>query len=129
MTRKWESFAAWLASTFFVLSPALALAAGLPTQIVTCTGVNCSVCDLATVAQNVLNTGIFIMVFLSAVLFAWAGWEMLTAQGSTEKYSHAKSIFGNVVLGLVIILAGWIVIDTLMRAMLGSSFGPWNKIC
>lgn len=129
MIRKWESFAAWLASMFLVFSPALAFAAGLPQQIVTCTGVNCSVCDIATTAQNVLNTAIFIMVFLSAVLFAWAGWKMLTAQGNTESYSQGKAIFGNVVLGLVIILAGWIVIDTLMKTMTNGSFGPWNKIC
>ena len=129
MTRKWESFVTWLAGTFFVFSPALAFAAGLPERIVTCNGVDCDVCDIAIVAQNVLNTAIFILVALSAVLFAWAGWKMLIAQGDTESYSAGKRIFGNVVLGLVIILMGWIVIDTLMRTMLGSDFGPWNKIC
>jgi len=129
MTRKWESFVTWLTGMFFVFSPALALAAGLPTKIVTCNGVDCTVCDIAIVAQNVLNTAIFVLVALSAVLFAYAGWKMLTAQGNTESYSQGKSIFGNVVLGLVIILAGWIVIDTLMKTMTNSSFGPWNKIC
>jgi hypothetical protein len=116
-------------TSLLFLTPALAFAAGLPAQIVSCTGVNCTVCDIATTAQNVLNTGIFVMVFLSAVLFAYAGWEALTAAGNTEKYAHAKSIFGNVVLGLVIILSAWLVIDTLMRTMLGSGFGPWNAIC
>ena len=129
MTRKWESFVTWLAGMFFVFSPALAFAAGLPERIVTCNGVDCNVCDIAIVAQNVLNTAIFILVALSAVLFAWAGWKMLIAQGDTESYSAGKRIFGNVVLGLVILLMGWIVIDTLMRTMLGSDFGPWNKIC
>ena len=136
MTRKWESFVTWLAGMFVVFSPALAFAAGLPKQIVTCNGAvagnglpACSVCDIAIVAQNVLNTAIFILVALSAVLFAWAGWKMLIAQGDTESYSAGKRIFGNVVLGLVILLMGWIVIDTLMRTMLGSDFGPWNKIC
>ena len=129
MTRKWESFTAWMVSMFFVFSPALAFAAGLPERIVTCNGVDCNVCYIATVAQNVLNTAIFIMVFLSAVLFAWAGWKMLTAQGDTESYTAGKRIFGNVVLGLIIILAGWIVIDTLMKTMTNSPFGPWNKIC
>ena len=129
MTGKWNSFATWLAGTFFFLSPAFALAAALPQQIVSCNGVDCSVCDIATTAQNALNTGIFIMIFLSAVLFAWAGWEALTSAGNAEQYAHAKRIFGNVVLGLVIILAGWIVIDTLMKTMTKGSFGPWNKIC
>lgn len=107
--------------------PVAAFAAGLPEQIVPCNGVDCNVCHLATLAQNILNTAIFLMVFLSAVLFAWAGWEMLTAQGDAEKYGHAKGIFGNVVIGLVIILAAWLVVDTLMYSITGSHL--WNKIC
>ncbi len=126
--------AALLTVVFFV-APSLALAANsLPGQIVpeTCNQVGgCqSVCDLATVAQNVLNTGIYIAVFLSAVLFAWAGWLYLTSVAGGE-ISRAKEIFMNVAVGLVIILAGWLVVDTLMRTLVGSdsNFGPWNKVC
>ena len=93
-------------------------------------GTECTVCSLATLAQNVLNTGIFIAVFFSAIMFAWAGWELLTSQGNEEKYTHAKSIFLNVMIGLIIILAAWLVVDTLMRAMLGAKLGPsWSAIC
>ena len=123
---------------FFIapsIAPSIALAANpLPGQIVpvSCNEVGgCqSVCDLATVAQNVLNTGIYVAVFLSAVLFAWAGWLYLTSVAGGE-ISRAKEIFVNVAVGLVIILAGWLVVDTLMRTLVGNggSFGPWNKIC
>lgn len=122
---------ALLAALAVFLAPTLTLAAGLPSQIVTCTGIDCGVCDLAQLAQNVLNTGIYIAVFLSAVLFAYAGAIMATAGGNTEKISSARGIFTNVAIGLVIILAGWLVVDTLMRTLVGSnsSFGPWNRIC
>lgn len=114
--------------------PALSLAAGIPDKIVPCdgtklSGTECTVCSLATLAQNVLNTGIFIAVFFSAIMFAWAGWELLTSQGNEEKYSKAKTIFLNVFIGLIIILAAWLVVDTLMRALLGAKFGPWSAIC
>lgn len=120
----------------FFIAPSIVLAANaLPGQIVpeSCNegiGGCKSVCDLATVAQNVLNTGIYIAVFLSAVLFAWAGWLYLTSVAGGE-ISRAKEIFVNVAVGLVIILAGWLVVDTLMRTLVGNggSFGPWNKIC
>ncbi len=88
-----------------------------------------SVCDIAQVAQNLLNDGIYIAVFLSAMLFAWAGWKYLTNVASSEGVTKAKEIFINVAVGLVIILAGWIVVDTLMKTLTGASFGPWNKIC
>ncbi len=120
----------------FFIAPSIVLAQrnSLPGQIVpaSCNEVGgCqSICDLATIAQNVLNTGIYIAVFLSAILFAWAGWLYLTSAAGSE-ISRAKSIFFNVVVGLVIILAGWLVVDTLMRTLVGNggSFGPWNKIC
>jgi len=125
-----------LLTIVFFVAPSIALAAAaLPGQIVpekcnTQIGGCESICDLATVAQNVLNTGIYIAVFLSAALFAWAGWLYLTSVAGNE-ISRAKEIFVNVAVGLVIILAGWLVVDTLMRTLVGNggSFGPWNKIC
>ncbi len=99
-------------------------AQGMPKQIVpeTCNqpGGCQSICDIVTLAQNVLNTGIFIAVVLSAILFAYAGFKLLTAGGNTEVYAQGKRIFGNVLIGLIIILAGWIVVDTLMRTFTGS---------
>ena len=113
--------------------PALASAAGLPGQIVptSCNGKGgCqSICDIATIAQNILTTGIYLAVFLCAVLFAWAGLKMLTSVANPGERSKAKGIFINVAVGLVIILAGWLIVDTLMRTLTGANFGPWNKIC
>ena len=124
-----------LFTVVFFIAPSFALAASaLPGQIVPekCNQVGgCeSVCELATVAQNVLNTGIYIAVFLSAVLFAWAGFLYLTSVAGSE-VSRAKSVFTDVAIGLVIILAGWLVVDTLMKTLVDQSggFGPWNKVC
>ena len=120
----------------FIIAPSVVLAASnsLPGAIVPkeCNdpGGCQSICQLEILAQNVLNTGIYIAVFLSAILFAWAGWLYLTGVAGSD-LSRAKSIFTNVAVGLVIILIGWLVVDTLMKTLTGSSstFGPWNKIC
>ena len=117
-------------------APAIVSSAVMPGQIVPCTGAlpketACTICDIAQVAQNVLNTGIFIAVFLSAILFAWAGGIYLTNVANPGGVTKAKTLFGNVLVGLLIILGAWIVIDTLMRTLVNPSaqFGPWNKIC
>jgi hypothetical protein len=108
--------------------------AQIPT-IVPCTGAMgdkpCTFCHIGQLAQNILNGGIYIAVFLSAVLFAWAGWQYITAGGESGKASEAKKIFWNVGIGLVIILAAWLVIDFIMKMLTneGALFGPWNKIC
>ena len=108
--------------------------AGLPKQIVTCNGAvagnglpACGCEHLIALAQNLINTGIFIAIFLSAMLFAYAGWLYLTNEAIGEQ-QKAKGIFANVVIGLIIILAAWLVVDTLMKGVLKDNI-TWNNIC
>src|SRR3990167_57646 len=96
MVRRQVVRVAVLLAIVFFIAPSIALAASpLPGQIVPeqCNQVGgCqSVCDIATVAQNVLNTGIYIAVFLSAVLFAWAGWLYLTSVAGNERSEEHTS--------------------------------------
>ena len=108
--------------------PTIASAASFPVNgIVPCDGPNCTVCSLATLAQNILNIGIYLAVFLSAVLFAWAGWKYLTAGGDTGEVASAKKIFWNVAIGLIIILGAWLVVDTLVHTL--TNIGAWNSLC
>ncbi len=120
--------------TIATSAPSLALAANaLPSQIVPeeCNqkGGCQSICDLAQVAHNILNTGIYIAVFLSAILFAWAGWLYLTDVANAGQHSKAVEVFQYVATGLVIILIGWLVVDVLIRTLAGDNFSSWNKIC
>lgn len=113
------------------LTPSVALGAALPGKIVPCNGTDCEVCHIAQLAQNLMNTGIFIAVFLSAVLFAWAGWKYLTNAANPGQTGKAKAIFWNVTVGLIIILGAWLLVDTIMKVLVGNTgvMGPWNKIC
>lgn len=92
---------------------------------------DCSVCDLAQLAQNLLNAGVYMLVILAAVMFAWAGFEALTSAGNSAKYTKAKRVFSNVTVGLVILLVSWVCVDTLMKSFVkeDNRFGPWNQVC
>lgn len=112
------------------ISPAVSLAQQVPIPTIvpsTCDGPNCTICDLAKLAQNVANAGIFIAVFLSAVLFAYAGVKYLTAGGSGTKLGEAKQIFFNVGVGLIIILAAWLIVDSIVYTLTGRH--NWNTLC
>lgn len=123
----------WYVVLLIVMAIAPSIAFGAIPTIVpqNCQGANaaqnCSVCDIAQLAQNVLNAGIIIAVILSAILFAWAGFKYLSAAGSESQVKNAQGIFLNVLVGLLIILAAWLVVDTLMATLTGSHL--WNKIC
>lgn len=111
-----------------VIVPTAALGASLPTGgLVPCNGPNCTICSLATLAQNLLTIGIYLSVFLSAVLFAWAGWKYLSAGGNPSEINAAKNIFWNVAVGLIIILAAWLIVDTLIHTL--TNLGNWNSLC
>jgi hypothetical protein len=122
----------------FFLLPALVFANHEQTGgIVPCSGGDeCDACHLVQLAQNILDFLIIFTVSISAVLFVVAGLMMVTSAGDTGKLSKAKSIFTNVVIGLIIVLAAWLIIDTVMKAFLftgpssGSqiNIGPWNEI-
>ena len=62
-------------------------------------------------------------------MFAVAGWKMLTGKtlGESDKISEAKKVLWNVIIGLVIILAAWLLVDTIMRTLTTSQ--AWSNIC
>ncbi len=121
--------------TSFVFVPAIAMAAGMQPIVPNDCNVpgGCqSVCDLALLAQNVLNDGIYLAVFLSAVLFAWAGFKHMTAGGSPDQIHQANKVFSAVFIGLIIILSAWLIVGTLLSVIAGGGptpTMPWNQIC
>lgn len=100
---------------------------GLPERIVPCEGVDCTCQDLITLSQNLLNGGIFLAVFISAMLFAYAGWLYVSNEAIGEQ-QRAKSIFSNVVIGLIVILSAWLIVNTLMGQLLKDDLSVTN-IC
>ena len=126
-----------LLPTIVIIAPTLVFGAIL-SPIVTCNGAvegnnlpACTVCHLAQAAQNVLNVGIFIAIFLSSLLFAWAGILYLTHAASITEAAKAKKLFSSVLIGLILILSSWLIIDTIMKTLVNDKalLGPWNQIC
>lgn len=92
----------------------------------------CQACHFVVLAQNVVNWFIYISVFVAAVMFAGAGFFYLTSAGDEKKVTLAHSIFQNVFIGLLFILLGWLIVDTIMKTLFVGSelsrLGPWNEI-
>ncbi len=89
-----------------------------------------SICDIAQLAQNILNDSIFIAVFLAAFLFAYAGVRMLMSPANPGGRKKATVLLYNILIGFIIILGAWLVINAVMSIMVSGNSGlPWNKIC
>jgi hypothetical protein len=91
---------------------------------------DCGFCELIDLIQNVINFLIFLATFAATLLFVYAGFLYLTAAGNKGQISRAHSIFVSVLIGFVVLLAGWLIIDLMMKAFVSDDFlndvGPWN---
>ncbi|MDE2213446.1 MAG: transglycosylase SLT domain-containing protein [Patescibacteria group bacterium] len=117
-----------LGSLVWLFLPQIVAAAGL----VPCDGTACQACNIAQLIQNIINFAIEIAIPLAMALFAYAGVLFATAGGgSSENVSRARNIFTTAVIGFVIALAAWLIINTLLYILLqGGSYanGNWFQI-
>ena len=63
---------------------------------------------------------------IAAIMFAYAGFELVTSGGSTEKKSKAKEIFTNVAIGLVLSAGAFVIIHTILSIVGYSTGAGWN---
>lgn len=116
-----------------LIMPAFSLA--INTSLVDCgkgtvdaTGKITDACDfyaLMALVNRVIHFVLFDMVIpIAAIMFAYAGFLMVTAGGEAAgARTKAKSIFTNVVLGLIIAVAAFLIIRTIL-SILGYN-GSW----
>ena len=65
--------------------------------------------------NNVVKFILFSLVVpFAAIMFAYAGFELLTSGGETSKREKAKKIFLNVAIGLVVAAAAFLIIQTVL---------------
>lgn len=104
-----------------ILIPAVSFAAGL---VPDCSP-KCQWNDLLKMVNNIITFVLFYMaVPIAAIMFFYAGILLITSAGeSSEAKTKAKSIFFNTVMGLIIALAAWLIIKTLL-SILGYN-GAW----
>ena len=86
-------------------------------QIIPNCSPNCGYNDLLTLVNNIINWIILISVPVAAGVFAWAGILDMTT-GISDKKSQAKDMMWKVFVGFVFILAAWIIVGTIVKALL-----------
>jgi hypothetical protein len=89
-----------------------ARAAGL----VTC-DTNCGWPALVAMAARIIDYLILVSGSLAAISFAYAGWMYMTSGGDSGKVSRAKGIFLKVVIGLIFVLAAWLLVHEILRIL------------
>lgn len=128
---KTAKFIIYLSVFLILILPIISLAAVTPPSIlVPCnnnatvvkdsTGVDIPIvkCDftaLMTLVNNVINFILYGMaVPIAAIMFFYAGFELVTSGGSTEKRGIAKKVFTNTVIGLILAVAAFLIVKLIL---------------
>jgi hypothetical protein len=88
---------------------------------------NCDLCSLAQMGQNLANFGIGLTIPAAVLLFAWVGILYFSARGKESQITQAHKVFRSVVIGLVIAIAAFMLVNTIMKMLVhGTDFNGWN---
>lgn len=121
--KKIIKFLIFISIFLMLIIPIVSLAAGL----VPCDNVStkCDWSQLMALINGVIHFVLFGMVIpIAAIMFAYAGFLMITVGGEAAgARTKAKGIFTNVVIGLIIAVAAWLIVELILTT-LGWS-GSW----
>jgi hypothetical protein len=91
-------------------------------------GKECTWCDFGQLIKNIIDFLMYIVIPLAAIMIVVGGIMIMTAGGSTERVSNGKKIVTAAIVGLLIALLSWLIIDTIIKLLTGGRIGPWNKL-
>ncbi len=121
-------------------APAFAHAAGIPNfgviipqQIDLCAA---NWAGLITVVNNLITFAItMLIVFVAPLAFAYAGFLYVLNPVNAEGKTQARKVMMNVVIGIVVSLAGWLIVDAVMAVLYNpnassgtTTLGTWYSI-
>ena len=93
-----------------LFAPLSANAAGL----VPCGGPSdpCTACDLLVLAQNVLQFALKMAFLIIIGFIVYGGFRWIFSLGKEENLKAGQQIILNAIIGLIIILTAWIIVNT-----------------
>ncbi len=91
---------------------------------------NYGVCELVQLSNNIVRFLIGLIAVLGALIMVYAGYLLVSSRGNVSQMERAKQMFSNILIGIVIMLSAFLVVNTVMSILVGSntSLLNWNNI-
>jgi hypothetical protein len=106
-----------------------------PSGLVPCGGPNqneCTLCDLLVLVQRVLKFALEIAFLIIIGFVVYGGFRWIFSLGKEENLKAGQQIITNAIIGLIIILTAWIIVNTIfwaIKEMGGDDYtGTWYSI-
>jgi hypothetical protein len=89
-------------------------------------GYNCTLCDGITVTGNIITFLLQIGVVLAVGVILYGAIRLITSGGSEKQISEAKGIIKSSLIGLVLVMGAWLIVDTVFKVLTDKD--SWNQI-
>lgn len=103
----------------------------VPTQCQSCP---CGFAGVLEVARHLMNFAITFGVIVLTIMIAYGGLMYILSVANPENRRQANSLITGALIGMVLVLSSWLIVDFVMRALYSGpdgtegKFGPWNSI-
>lgn len=92
----------------------------------------CTWCHFGQLIENIIDFLMYLVFPLAVLMIIIGGILIMTSGGSSARFSKGKEMVTGAVIGILIALISWIIIDTIIATLAGGWSGfkivPWNKI-
>lgn len=89
----------------------------------------CSLCNGLQVAINVINEIETLAVVITVGMIIYGAVRLMLSGGSEQMVKEARGIITSAVIGFIIVLCGWVIINTFIHIISPSGINfPWASI-
>jgi Na+-driven multidrug efflux pump len=90
----------------------------------------CNACHAMALANELISFLFTILALLAVMVMMYAGVKLVISQGNSHEWEEAKGMLTNVIIGFVIVLSAWLIVDTIMKMLVDPNVievGMWNS--
>ena len=88
----------------------------------------CTFCDGLIVIKNIINSLFTIAIPLAVLMIIYGGFRLMIAGGSEDNVKKGREIIKMAVIGLIIALTAWVIVNTVLHFLTGNPNFPWAQI-
>jgi hypothetical protein len=95
----------------------------------TCTVGECTLCDVQITFLKLVDFFTVLASIFFSVMLMYAGWLFVSGGANTQTLAKAKGVLGSALMGFVVFLLAYIIVDTLMKVLYADTdtkWGPWK---
>lgn len=91
-----------------------------------CGDCGCGILEFVQLINNLLRFAVSLGVVVATLIFAYAGFLLVTSPTNPGNIARAKSMFLNTLIGFLFVLGAYLIVDTIMKTF--STFPGWESV-